>query len=58
MAPTLEKEDSVDEKAAKVGIPLSRGIELDIPRPTDGGRPPNIRHMYGKRPSSLILVIN
>ncbi len=48
MAPSLEKEDSVDKKAAKAGILPSYGVELDIPSPADGTRPPNIRHMYGR----------
>lgn len=56
MASTLEKEDSVGEQAANVGILPSHGIELDIPSPKDGGRPPNIRHMYGKKSGSLVLV--
>ena len=48
MAAVLKKEDSVDDKAAKAGILPSHGIELDIPTPADGVRPPNIRHMYEK----------
>ena len=52
MATALKKEDSFDEKAAKAGILPSHGIELDIPASTDGVRPPNIRHMYGKEMSS------
>ena len=48
MAAILKNEDSLDEKAAKAGILPSHGIELDMPGPADGVRPPNIRHMYGR----------
>ncbi len=49
MAATQKKEDSADEIAAKAGILPSHGIELDVPGSADGVRPPNIRHMYGRK---------
>ena len=51
MATIPKENDSVDDKAAKAGILPSHGIELDVPAPAGGVRPPNIRHMYGKENS-------